>query len=934
MWTAGRARRSEATPAARGPDRGCGRGRARRPAGGRPLAGRGAPWCRHRASGLRLAAAQRPRSCGRAAAPSAGLLPDPGRGHRSTPTEFEQLVGAGRAAAAAGDHARALTDLDAALALWRGEALAEFADDEFAIATVARLTELRTGALEDRALTLLELGRAAEALPGLEALVARHPSRERPAVALMRALYAVGRQADALAAYHDLRARLDDELGVEPADEAQALYRRILVHDPALSTAPPKGNLPRRATGFVGRGQEIERVGRRAPGRAPLVTLTGVGGVGKSRLALEVARPATGRGSPTACGSASSRRLPDGSPVGHAVAAALRVQQRHGLSIEQTVIEYLRGRGAAARPGQLRARPRRRRPAGRPDRRALPRRDGAGDQSGSARGRRRAACGRCRRCPSTTPPRCSCIGRGPCRPTSGLDREPAGAVAEICRRLDGLPLAIELAAARMRVMSPVEVARRLDGAPLLGGGRGPRRRGTRASPRRSTGPTGCCRARTAAVRRACRSSRVVPTCAAVHGVCGEPGAAEDDTLDLLTRLVDKSLVVARAAAVHSRYRLLETLRAYGRDRVEAAGADRALAHRHATYFVELAERAARGHAGPGRAGLGGRALPDYDNLRAAFELGMADRDADLALRLVTSLPEFVHLRIGYEAVGLGRAGTGRRRSRASALRRRGRCRRAGRMEPRRLHARPAAGSPGRRARPPAATARSPIPATSSPTWPCTRATSIGAAALHRRGAAARASDDPIRLVWTLYYVAICQAAAAHPERGVGPRAEESLAVADATANPTARSMARYALGLVLKKSEPDRALALFDEAAELAAAVRNFWWQGIALMEAAATRAVHGDPVAAAAPSASCSTTGTGSATDPAVAQPALHRPAASAARRRVRRRRPARLPGRRGQALPVRPAGRATRASVGRAGRGAGGLRPRLPRTACLGRR
>ena len=110
---------------------------------------------------------------------------------------------------------------------------------------------------------------------------------------------------------------------------------------------------------------------------------------------------------------------------------------------------------------------------------------------------------------------------------------------------------------------------------------------------------------------------------------------------------------------------------------------------------------------------------------------------------------------------------------------------------------------------------------------------------------ARADGDPIRLVWTLYYVAVCQAVRREPQRGLAA-ARESLDVAEATANPTALSMARYALGLVLKKSEPDRALALFDEAEELAAGVRNFWWRGIAMMETAATRAVHGDPLVAA----------------------------------------------------------------------------------------
>ena len=110
---------------------------------------------------------------------------------------------------------------------------------------------------------------------------------------------------------------------------------------------------------------------------------------------------------------------------------------------------------------------------------------------------------------------------------------------------------------------------------------------------------------------------------------------------------------------------------------------------------------------------------------------------------------------------------------------------------------------------------------------------------------ARADGDPIRLVWTLFYVAICQAALRIEDEGVAP-AEEAVQIADATANPTARSMARYALGLVLKKSQPDRALTLFDEAAGLAEAVQNFWWHGIALMEAASTRAVHGDPAIAA----------------------------------------------------------------------------------------
>ncbi|OLT00920.1 hypothetical protein BJF90_06215 [Pseudonocardia sp. CNS-004] len=111
-------------------------------------------------------------------------------------------------------------------------------------------------------------------------------------------------------------------------------------------------------------------------------------------------------------------------------------------------------------------------------------------------------------------------------------------------------------------------------------------------------------------------------------------------------------------------------------------------------------------------------------------------------------------------------------------------------------------------------------------------------------ARARRDDDPIRLVWALYYVAVCHAVLRTPDQGL-PAAQEAVRLAEQTANPTARAMARYALGLVLKKSAPERALSLFDESGELAASVRNFWWHGLALMEGAATRAVHADPARA-----------------------------------------------------------------------------------------
>ena len=291
---------------------------------------------------------------------------------------------------------------------------------------------------------------------------------------------------------------------------------------------------------------------------------------------------------------------------------------------------------------------------------------------------------------------------------------------------------------------------------------------------------------------------------------------------------------------------METLRAYGRERLREKGIDDRYAARHAVYFTELAERAAAGLQGADERAWVERMLPDYDNLRAAFERAMADRDVDLALRLVTSLPELVHLRVGYESagwaervvelanpdhpafaatVGFAARGVWNRgdfdRARSLAMLAEGRV-------------------PGR------GTGRIAYPADVLADLALYEG-DASASLAHYDGEMARArrDTDPIRLVWTLFYVAICHAALRTPEDGLRA-AEESVRVADETANPTARAMARYALGLVLKKSDPDRALALLDEAAQLAAEVQNFWWYGIALMEAAATRAVHGDPATAA----------------------------------------------------------------------------------------
>ena len=759
--------------------------------------------------------------------------------------QFVHLLGAAREHGAAGEHDRVVRTLDAALSLWRGDALAEFADLDFAVTEIARLDDLRLVAVEERIDALLHLDRGAEIVAELDGLVRRFPVRERLAVQLMRALYRSGRQTEALAVYGQLRGRLVDELGVEPSEQVQELHRQVLAHDPALgrSHVTTGRNLPRRATSFVGRDAELAGVAA-ATEAAPLVTLTGVGGVGKSRLALEVSERVRARFTDGAwlCELAP---LADTGPVSHAVAAALGVQQRYGLSMEQTLIEYLHARtlllvldncehvlpAAARLVGEIVAHC-----AGvvviATSREALGV-DGEQVWPVPPLSVDDATALFVHRARST-------------RPDFDPDRESEGAVTEICLRLDGLPLAIELAAARMRMMSATEVAQRLDDSRLLVGGPRPAQPWHHSlaaaidwSYQLLSHPEQTLFARMSVFAGGADLD-------GVRGVCADPHTTDGEVLDLLTGLVDKSMVVATPGRVGTRYRMLETLRAHGHRRLRECGEDAALARRHAEYFTDLAERAARGVRGADEQAWVERTLPERDNLRVAYDQAFADRNGELALRLVTSLAEVVYLRVGYESA----AWTERTLdiapadhpllAAAAGAAARGAWNRGDFASARTLAARAGGHVPSR------GTARIAYPADVVADVALYEG-DIDSALRHWEAEviAARRDDDPIRLVWTLYYVAVCHAVRREPRLGVAS-ARESVQVADATGNPTARSMARYALALVGKKVDPDRALALFDEAAGLAAQVHNYWWHGIAMMEAAATRAVHGDPAVAA----------------------------------------------------------------------------------------
>ncbi|OBG91612.1 transcriptional regulator [Mycobacterium sp. E136] len=755
---------------------------------------------------------------------------------------FRDLVAQARATA---DPGRADALFAEALTLWRGE--------PFATLETPWLDDVRRGLQAERLAAALDhndirlrVGRHGELIPLLTSLLRDHPLDERLASQLMLAQYRCGRQVDALNTFRTMRSRLVDELGVEPGPALRQVHQEILEGDPVQPpvriVAEKPNTVPRRATSLIGRDDDLRRVVDALSG-GPLITLIGVGGVGKTRLALEAASTSA-EGFPDGAWVCELAPVEDEAAVAHAVAVALRLQQQQGLDIETTVIEYLRSR------------------------KLLVLLDNCEHVLDSAA---RLADRIVRHCPEVVvlttsrealnvegerllpvPPlslddgvRLFAERARSGRPDFELESEPAGAVAEICRRLDGLPLAIELAAARMRAMSSIDVARRLDSLRLLSGG------ARDASPRQQS--------LTATIdwsyQLLTESEQGLFIrlsvfaggfdLAAVHGVCGT--GDEDDTLDLLTGLLDKSMVTRRAGAGNTRYAMLETLRAYGRNRLQKMGVDHDVTKRHARYYTKLAQRAAAEMHGPDEAGWVDRMLPDYDNIRTAFEHSVAAGDIDTAMRLVTSLSETMHLRIGYESAGWAERiveladPAHPLYAAAVGFAARGAWNR-GESENARALAELAAGrTPGR------GNGRIAYPGdvlADLALYDGDPRTALGH--YEAEMARARADDDSIRLVWTLFYVAICHAALRRPENGIAA-AQEALRVADETSNPTARSMGRYALGLVLKKSDPERALVLFDDAAALAASVRNFWWHGIALMEAASTRAVHGEPRTAAA---------------------------------------------------------------------------------------
>lgn len=753
---------------------------------------------------------------------------------------FQVLVEEARAASTA----QATADLlGVALDVWRGRPLAEV-DDEFARVEAVRLQELRLSAVELRADALLTTGRFDLVAEELEGAVARNPLRERLRAQLMVALDRCGRRADALATYRDLRDVLVGELGMEPSAPLRRLEQAILQQAEHRPSGAATTSLPEVRTTFVGREEELQGV-IAVLRRQGLVVLTGTGGVGKSRLAVRAARRLADQYDDGAvlCDLVSAD---DPAAVDDLVATTLGVPPAEGSSTREALVELLRPfrlllvldncehvlPGAAALVDEVgRACPgvdvlaTSRQPLGVPGEQVWPVHPlEVGDAADGPAVR-------------LFLDRAEAVDPG--LELSDADRE---AVRELCRRLDGLPLAVELAAARVRAMTPGDIVARLD------------RRFRLLTADAATAPS-----RHRSLEAVIEWSRaLLPEGTrrlfdrlsmfaggfdldAAEQVCAGDGVDTAEVAGRLAQLVDHSLVAVDRPGHRRRYRLLETLRAHGAARLEERG-DLATWHgRHGEHFTALAALAAAGVVGPEEARWGRILETEFANLRAAQARAAAAGEVDRALQLPGLLRVYAYYRLRDEVYGW-------------ALR--------------------ALDLPG---------------ATRSPAAPAARVTAgVGCmqrGQLDRAGelaeqVLAEATDEAVALrarqllteialyrgrldetdrrgadlvVWARAADSVYYEALGHMYRvfaaAYAGRSGDALALLDVgwqaverTGNPTLRCAFRYLEGEVRLDDDPDTARAALRRAVELAHSVDNRFLEGVSRVAMASLQARHGEP--------------------------------------------------------------------------------------------
>jgi predicted ATPase/DNA-binding SARP family transcriptional activator len=562
------------------------------------------------------------------------------------------------------DLGAALDEVDDALAQWRGDALEDVAGMDFVRGEITRLDELRWAATERRIDLLLRLGRHSEAVGDLSELVQRLPLRERFHEQLVLALYRSGRQAEALRAYEDARKTLNEELGLDPGSDLRDLAQAVLQHDPALKWIPPAsahapgqgepadraespsasvsptGRVPVPLSPLIGRDAEVARLIELLHSHRAL-TLTGPAGAGKTRLAIALATQRTDSiwyvdFSPiddpvlvgATCASATGVTLTPGDDAAQSVADTLASQQ--GVLVLDTCEHVLSAAGQLAAtvlraaPG-IRVLATSRRALGLTGEfawpvppLALPPTDAVTAEEISSHAAVRLFIDRAQAV----------------RPDLDMDDRAAADIAAVCLALDGLPLAIELAAARTDLLSPAAIRSRLaDRFELLVEG------GVDASQRQQTlrgAIDWSFELLTDDQRTFFARLGVFAGTFDLDAALQVAGADLPRPLELLSSLVKQSMV-ARGGT--DRYRLLDTLRAYALDVLAELDADDTRA-RHASYFTEVAERGEVAIRGPEQLEWLERLRADVNNFRAALEWSLSTGDVDHAARQAGALAWF------------------------------------------------------------------------------------------------------------------------------------------------------------------------------------------------------------------------------------------------------------------------------------------------------
>ena len=546
----------------------------------------------------------------------------------------EQLAVEGRRARAEGDQARAAALFQEALALWRGPPLADLTYENFAQPEIGRLEELRLSIVEEQIESGLALGRHREVVAEIEALVELHPLRERLCGQLMLALYRSGRQRDALDAYARARRRLRDEFGLEPSRDLQDLEGAILRQDAGLAVEPTevraRRHLPSPTTTLVGRRAEIDELRALVVGEGVrLVTLTGPGGVGKTRLGLQAAYELADRFTDGVFFIALAP-VRDPGLVVSAIATALGAKQQAGRSLLETLQAHLSQRRLLLLIDNFEQ----------------------VDEAAPVLADLLAVAGRVQMI-VTSRARLGLYGEHEYRvpPPGPLDAlalfeararavehsfslTPANRVvlSELCAQLDGLPLAIELAAARVDELSPSQM---LADLPHSLGAIGPRDAPARHQTLRGTfswsyvllaPPAQVLLRRLAAFAGGCTGDAAVAVC--------------DATRDDLTLLVRASLVRRTdPGTAHERFSMLETIRVFAGELLEQSDEYQAVRRRHAEYFLGLVEEMQ-----PLRGTRHQAVEADHDNVRAALAFFVDANAPAMQLRLCNASWRYWYVR--------------------------------------------------------------------------------------------------------------------------------------------------------------------------------------------------------------------------------------------------------------------------------------------------